>query len=319
MNLHRVPDNFAELVAATAQHFSIPEIYVEKDYWVTWVLRNLSQSEYRNRLVFKGGTSLSKAFKLINRFSEDVDLAAFVPDLTPNQIKNFIRHAEAVLSEGLEYVPEHAGESKHGRFRKTWYQYPRSMDGIFGQTSEYLLLEINSFTTPEPFTLRSICSLIAEFLITIHRQDMIAEFGLVPFDINVLDIERTVAEKVMGLIKAAHSADPNKKLKSKIRHIYDLCMIKRHEDHRSLFANNNMVDMLRVVAQADRIQFKEAEQWLIPPFHETLLFASPQQSWEPLRNEFHGSFATLVYDDDIPEDDEVFAMLDAVHSQLLHY
>lgn len=87
MNLHQVPNNFTELVAATAQHFSIPEIYVEKDYWVTWVLRNLSQSEYRDRLVFKGGTSLSKAFKLINRFSEDVDLAAFVPDLTPNQIK----------------------------------------------------------------------------------------------------------------------------------------------------------------------------------------------------------------------------------------
>jgi len=48
--------------------------FLIKDYWVTEILRNLQNLEFRNAFVFKGGTSLSKAFNLINRFSEDVDL-----------------------------------------------------------------------------------------------------------------------------------------------------------------------------------------------------------------------------------------------------
>ena len=48
--------------------------FLIKDYWVTEILRNLQNSEFKNAFVFKGGTSLSKAFNLINRFSEDVDL-----------------------------------------------------------------------------------------------------------------------------------------------------------------------------------------------------------------------------------------------------
>ena len=48
---------------------------VEKDFWVCWTLRELfSMSEIREHLTFKGGTSLSKAWKLIHRFSEDIDL-----------------------------------------------------------------------------------------------------------------------------------------------------------------------------------------------------------------------------------------------------
>ncbi len=76
MNLHGTPDIFSELIQATAQKYSIPEVYVEKDYWVTVALKRLSESAYAEDIVFKGGTSLSKAHKLIRRFTEDVDLAA---------------------------------------------------------------------------------------------------------------------------------------------------------------------------------------------------------------------------------------------------
>ena len=47
---------------------------VEKDFWVCWILNRLFSSELRNKLIFKGGTSLSKVFNLIERFSEDIDL-----------------------------------------------------------------------------------------------------------------------------------------------------------------------------------------------------------------------------------------------------
>lgn len=71
MNLHSDGALFVELVQVTAQRLQVPEAYIEKDYWVTRALKHLSESPDAAFVVFKGGTALSKAYKLINRFSED--------------------------------------------------------------------------------------------------------------------------------------------------------------------------------------------------------------------------------------------------------
>jgi hypothetical protein len=66
----------AEMFAETAARKDLPEAVVEKDFWVCWVLQQLfSIDSLSGRLLFKGGTSLSKIFHAINRFSEDIDLA----------------------------------------------------------------------------------------------------------------------------------------------------------------------------------------------------------------------------------------------------
>ena len=64
VNLHESADVFRELIQATATGRSIPAIYVENDYWVTCVLKWLSKYEIRESFVFKGGASLSKAYRL---------------------------------------------------------------------------------------------------------------------------------------------------------------------------------------------------------------------------------------------------------------
>lgn len=66
---------FVDAIDASSQHFKIHPALIEKDYWVTYVLRNLSKSDFVAKVVFKGGTPLSKAFHCIERFSEDIDLA----------------------------------------------------------------------------------------------------------------------------------------------------------------------------------------------------------------------------------------------------
>lgn len=73
----RMPANArAELFAETADRKALPEAIIEKDFWVCWVLKQLfSTDALSGRLLFKGGTSLSKIFHAINRFSEDIDLA----------------------------------------------------------------------------------------------------------------------------------------------------------------------------------------------------------------------------------------------------
>lgn len=315
MNLHNNREVFLELINLTAEYFKIPEVYVEKDYWVTRTLLQLSQSKFRDDFIFKGGTALSKVFGLIQRFSEDVDLAMFNHQgLNGNQVKRRMRVAEQTISAGLTYV-ERFGESKGSQFRKVYYEYPRIIDGEFGHASDVILLETNSFTSPEPFSLMPAESLIAEFIreakIT-GGDEVITRYGLEKFEVNVLDIKRTVVEKILGLIRASRAEEPKQSLANKIRHIYDLCLIKRDAQYSQLFYSDNLWPIIDIVIQADREQFRDSENWLNQPLHESILFRESRETWESIRDVFHGAFSELVYDGDLPSDEEVIGLLSSV-------
>ena len=69
------PPKLKELFSLTAEQMAMPPGIVEKDFWVVWTLDYLfGRSPWKKQLAFKGGTSLSKAFGIIKRFSEDIDL-----------------------------------------------------------------------------------------------------------------------------------------------------------------------------------------------------------------------------------------------------
>ena len=73
MNLHEEKDTFRDLVTATAETLGIEATIVEKDYYVTAVLKELTSRI--PDMVFKGGTPLSKCYRVIERFSEDIDIS----------------------------------------------------------------------------------------------------------------------------------------------------------------------------------------------------------------------------------------------------
>lgn len=72
MNLHENKEDFTEAVQAVSRGLNISPALVEKDYYVTLVLKRINEEV--SGLIFKGGTSLSKCHKAIDRFSEDIDL-----------------------------------------------------------------------------------------------------------------------------------------------------------------------------------------------------------------------------------------------------
>lgn len=76
MKLHENKELFNDAILATSEQKNIQAIYIEKDYWVTMALF----------LIFKGGTSLSKCYNLIDRFSEDIDLVVLRKDGDTNNI-----------------------------------------------------------------------------------------------------------------------------------------------------------------------------------------------------------------------------------------
>lgn len=70
--LHQNSKIFKSAVKETSDSLDIRDFFIEKDYWISLALKRLSNSTYADSVVFKGGTSLSKAHKMINRFSEDI-------------------------------------------------------------------------------------------------------------------------------------------------------------------------------------------------------------------------------------------------------
>ena len=80
MNLHENKTLFRDAVQGTTQEMGIPDIYVEKDYWVTFVLKTIFTHPIGKETVFKGGTLLLKCYNYLRRFSEDVDLVVMRRD-----------------------------------------------------------------------------------------------------------------------------------------------------------------------------------------------------------------------------------------------
>lgn len=315
LKLHDNKDVFDELVSRAASHFEISELYVEKDYWVTMVLMRLSQSEFRDFLVFKGGTSLSKSYKIIQRFSEDVDLAVFPVGLSGNQIKKRIKAAENAITYDLVRQERHPNESLGSQFRKTYHQYPSDdhHEKDFGQVSPSILLEINAFAEPSPHHLRSIQSLVGEYLESISKYELVREYALSPFEVNVLSVERTCVEKIIGLVRACREENYVDRLREKIRHVYDLCMILRDCDQRAYINSPEFKGMVSLVISADRQQFGDnAQRWLGDPIDQAIIFTSASQTWSLLSSEFKGNFAEMVYNDDIPSDNEVISTLEDI-------
>ena len=309
MNLHDDSDTFADLVALAAEVFGLPEVYIEKDYWVTHTLKHLAESAYVDQVVFKGGTSLSKAYRIIDRFSEDIDLAVFPEDKSDNARKRLLKNVESAVTHNLVNLEGDDRESKGSKFRKTVYQYPRQIEGVnFGQASPELLVEINAFTTPEPFEQRGLQTLIAEALADKHQDTLIEQYGLQSFSINVLSVKRTLVEKMLGIIKDSYDDDPVAKLSGRIRHLYDICLILREDEYRQFVTSNDFLPLCQQCIDDEKAGAFDGSSYLENPLSEAPLFSHFEQ-WRPrLEATYNGIFSNLVCGE-LPDMDEIVGAL----------
>jgi len=298
MKLHEDDEVFAELVAVTAETIGLPQVYVEKDYWVTKALKYLSESPHVGEAVFKGGTSLSKAYRLIDRFSEDIDLAVLAGDKGDAARKKLLKDVEGAVTQGLTYLKKDARESKGSRYRKTVYQYPRSIDGSdFGQASPELLVEVNAFTKPEPFESRELQTLIAEVLAEKGETDLIAQYALEGFSVNVLSVRRTLVEKMLGVIKDSYNEDPVAKLSDRIRHLYDICLILKHDEYRGFVASEDFKPLCDLCIEDEKAGLFEYSDCFEQPLLGAPIFSEFGNWRSSLDTAYTGAFSDLVYGD----------------------
>ena len=162
-----------------------------------------------------------------------------------------------------------------------------------------------------------IATLIHEFLIETDRSDLVEDHGLEAFDVLVLRVERTLCEKIMGLVRAGYEPDPLADFRRRIRHFYDIVMILRKPRYREFIGSSDFHKLLGRVRDSDRRSMPNIATWLDPPITEAMVFADIETLWENIGPEFRGSFADMVYRDGIPHADELlqtFALIrDALH------
>ena len=142
MNLHENKELFRDAVIATSQLKGIPEIYIEKDYWVTLVLYAIFTSEAKKYCIFKGGTALSKCNQMIERFSEDIDIVLQKQgNESSNQLKNKLKKITKIIEPTLPEIEIPGITNKKGMIRKTAHNYPKIFEGLFGQIRDNIIIE----------------------------------------------------------------------------------------------------------------------------------------------------------------------------------
>ena len=316
MRLHEDESLFRQAVIATAAELNIPEIFIEKDYWVTYALHGIFHAPIGEETVFKGGTALSKCFGLIDRFSEDIDLVVKHHEgETDNQLKRKIKKVGQAVVPMMPEVEIEGLTRKMGMNRKTAHSYPRIFRGNFGQVRNVIVVEATWFGYYEPFIAHPLSSYIYDMMIEQDQQEMAAEFGLLPFQVNVLQPVRTLCEKIMSLVRFSYSENPMDDLKMKIRHVYDLHKMLEDQEMRNFFDSNEFSDVICRVAGDDMQSFRNNNEWLENHPADALLFRDLEDCWNGLKAVYANDFSGLVYGE-LPGEQRIFETLTRIKERL---
>jgi predicted nucleotidyltransferase component of viral defense system len=294
MKLHQVSNDFIELIRLSAQHFNIAAGFVEKDYWLTLILSRLSQSPNSENVVFKGGTSLSKAYRLVNRFSEDIDLAMINENLSGNALKTKIRNIEKEITTELNEIVEPDITSKGSMYRKSLFTYPTLITDI-STMPKRIILEINAFANPYPYVKQEVTSFITEYLLITNQQKAIEEYGLLPFSLNVLDKRRTMIEKLISLFRFSFSVDATNAIASKIRHFYDLYYLSNDAECAEYIQTPDFLNDLSELLAHDQQAFEEPIGWQTKTITESPLATTFPALWNILRSTYQMELSQLAF------------------------
>jgi predicted nucleotidyltransferase component of viral defense system len=231
-----------EIFTEIATEKGMTPFSVEKDWWVSRTLEIIFQMPIAQHLVFKGGTSLSKAWKLINRFSEDIDLAidkeffeGYEGDISKTQIGKLRKVAgayttetffeelkESFLKKGFSELEFKIIEAKDSD------QDPRVLEiyypNVIKPDTEYILprvqIEVSCRSLREPFSVQTFGSLVDEFYVD-------KDFAEPLFKVPTVNAERTFLEKMFLLHEEFHRPADKMRVDRLSRHLYDVFQLTK--------------------------------------------------------------------------------------------
>lgn len=300
MRLSEHPD-FDQAVLRAAEHFSgsgLRPALIEKDYFVTEALREIAKAG-QNTVIFKGGTSLSKGWNLIQRFSEDIDLfldpAAFDPPLKKRGVdRELKRLRDAVASvAGLTFLAERS-QTLGGFGRNDRFSFKQRFGGP-GEVIGEVFLEAGTASGREPTADLQLESYVSRFLretnATLRTDDE------TPFTMRLLHFRRTFVEKLFTIHgKVQRLKQQGQRLGSYARHYYDLFQLSQHAEVVAMLQSSEY-DAIK--ADYDQISRQFFDKGYFPPdgmtFRDSEAIFPADALNEELGAEFEAQCRVLCY------------------------
>lgn len=265
----------AAFIREAATQLNVLPVIVEKDFWVCWMLRQIFQSSQAGtHLVFKGGTSLSKVFDAIQRFSEDIDLSVAPAFLgweeselddapSPTQRRKRLEKLEAdcaakvqegflrELEGGVKMV---LGEKSGGRHWLRYqldiaskspvllFDYPSALPPGGGYIQPFVKMEFGSLTDQRPSGLHRVKPMLAK--------EIPADFEDFQAEVVALEVERTFWEKAT-ILHAEYHRPANQPIRERFaRHYADVASLWQHPAREAALARFDLLE--RVVKHKSR-------------------------------------------------------------------
>ncbi|MCL2073203.1 MAG: nucleotidyl transferase AbiEii/AbiGii toxin family protein [Marinilabiliaceae bacterium] len=239
----------------------LPPQAIEKDLWVTNILQFIFSLSFSEKLVFKGGTSLSKVWNVIERFSEDIDLAVdrelfnLQGNLTVKQLKKLRKHSSLFVKENfcselqkavekynlqnlcsIEPQPDGEGDKTYPEPRKIFIRY-QSLFETFSYVKPEIVLEIGARSLIEPAKKSEVKSLIST--------NLPIETTLVNSHIITALPEKTFIEKAF-LLHEIFTCGKKILANRKSRHLYDLEKMMNKDFAIKAISNNALWNMIHL-------------------------------------------------------------------------
>jgi hypothetical protein len=254
------PD-FDQLIGIAAERIGILPMLVRKDYWVTRILRAIATDRtLRHQLIFKGGTSLSKGWRLIDRFSEDIDLLTTGKNFSELPGKNERERIFKAIRNRVEHeTPLRLPELKELPFDEKSFLYVRSryhcnirypLPGMTIRNgsafTDFVFLEMGFRGGKHPHLPVSLNSLVGEIILALD-EDRRSELALYeadfsPFELELLDPTRTFVEKLLAIHCALARGIEN----VRTRHYYDLAsLFTKSETVRTSLQSKEFADLVK--------------------------------------------------------------------------
>lgn len=240
----------------------LPMQAVEKDFWVTVILQAVFSLPVAQHLIFKGGTSLSKAWGLISRFSEDIDLAvnpialgAAESDLTKKQIKKLRKASSLFVSEQLtpmlcakinemgmsaflniEAQPNGEGDNTYPEPRQIYIRY----QSVFEKPLTYLrpdvVLEVSARSLIEPAMPTHVSCILADYIPIQSACDAVVHTAIPA---------KTMVEKMFLLHELFSVPGHGTRAERKSRHLYDLYQMMQQDFAQEAITNDALWESIR--------------------------------------------------------------------------
>lgn len=303
------------ILAAAESSVGLPAAAIEKDLWVTCVLQMLFCLELNANIIFKGGTSLSKIGNLIQRFSEDIDIAidpslfGLSGDLTKKQIKKLRKASSLFVSQTLapalntmiekfglyqfltvDVEPDGEGDSTYPEPRRIYVRYQSLVSQKYDYLKNNIVLEVGARSLMEPTIQMQIKSLVEQAFPNIQT-------SIASPQIITSAPAKTFLEKVCLLHELffvnRHADNANRRS----RHLYDL---ERMMD--SDFATNAIHDNVLWNSIQHHRSIYTSVQGIdyTQDFRPNMLLTPPQNVISAWEEDYNQMCSTMIYGDKLP-------------------